>query len=58
LFLLIPSKKLFSTKILVLKLDGTAASEDVKLVSFPWPSVMATHDRKRLARALHAGSNL
>jgi len=27
---------------------------NMKYVSFPWPAVVATHDRKRLAQTLHS----
>ena len=29
----------------------------MKYVSFPWPPVVVPHDHKRLAQALHTGSN-
>jgi hypothetical protein len=29
----------------------------MKYVRFPWPPVVVAHDHKRLAQALHTGSN-
>ena len=63
LFSLIPSKKLmFNKKNLALKIGSAASTGShgkyIKNVSFPWPPVVAEHDRKRLARALYSSVKL
>jgi hypothetical protein len=61
LFLLNPSQKILKKNIsakIRRRYFQRKPLKYMKLVSLLWPPVMATHDRTRLARALHAGSNL